>query len=87
KSCFFFIDKSGHRAGPSVDYWCDSFSEGLTKAYDDDGKCGFMDKSGKVVIPCVYDIFARGKSDRKKKKVKVETVIFEENKDEATPNE
>ncbi len=40
-----------------------------------------------VVIPCVYDIFARGKSDRKKKKVKVETVIFEENKDEATPNE
>ena len=54
KSSCFFIDKSGRRAGPSIDHSSDVFSEGLAKTYHD-GKCGFMDKTGSVVIPCMYD--------------------------------
>lgn len=55
KSDCFFIDKSGRRAGPGMDCWSDVlFSEGLAKTCQD-GKCGFMDKTGNVVIPCIYD--------------------------------
>ena len=54
KSNYFYIDKSGRRAGPSIKHWDGIFSEGLAKTYSD-GKCGFMDKTGTVVVPCIYD--------------------------------
>lgn len=54
-SVCFFIDKRGRQSGPSLKrFYSDVFSEGLAKTYSD-GKCGFMDKTGSVVIPCIYN--------------------------------
>ena len=52
-----FINKEGKEVIPTriVDkYFPEPFSEGLAKVYSNQ-KCGFMDKTGKVVIACQYD--------------------------------
>lgn len=51
------IDKSGHEAVPAIYQWGDyvySFSEGLAAMFQN-GKYGFVNTSGKVVIPFKYD--------------------------------
>ena len=49
------IDKSGQRADSSRFYVDVVFSEGLSMSYNNDLKIGFMDKTGRDVIPCIYN--------------------------------
>lgn len=51
-SKYTFIDQTGKHITPTYDM-CDQFSEGLAPVCLN-GKCGFIDESGKVVIPFVY---------------------------------
>ena len=37
-----------------VDFDCDDFKEGLARVKQDN-KWGFVDKSGRLVVPCIYD--------------------------------
>ena len=58
KGDYVLIDKSGQRADSGRFYVDVVFSEGLSMSYYDDHddiKIGFMDKTGRDVIPCIYD--------------------------------
>jgi hypothetical protein len=58
-SYYSFIDKSGKQMISWTKNWPGPrFEEGLA-AIERDGKWGFVDKLGRLVIPCVYDDLAR----------------------------
>ena len=50
---YAYIDKEGKEV---INYprWCDDFKEGMAKVSDGDS-LGFIDKTGKIVIPCKYE--------------------------------
>ena len=55
----YFIDKKGNKLfvldkGLSTDS-IRHFSDGLLCVVNDDWKCGYVDKSGRLVIPCTFD--------------------------------
>jgi hypothetical protein len=54
-----FIDQTGKRLNKEIYEFAKPFSSGLAgvvKQGDDDAKWGFIDKSGKLVIPTVHDL-------------------------------
>lgn len=54
---FGVIDESGHVIIPIIWQWASTFSSGLSfvKSTGLDGKCGFMDKANRLVIPLKYE--------------------------------
>jgi hypothetical protein len=54
-SCLFDVERGVAIAGVAVmDNWADSFHNGLVR-FVRDGKYGFANRKGRVVIPSVYD--------------------------------
>lgn len=52
---YYFIDKEGKPAFNGKKWhWAESFSDGMALVNDGDG-WGFIDTTGKLVIPCIYD--------------------------------
>lgn len=54
-----FIDRTGKRLNKEIYEFAKPFSDGLAgvvRQGDDDAKWGFIDKSGKLVIPMVHDL-------------------------------
>ena len=56
---YAYIDKTGKIVIDAANYrYVDSFSEGMARVWKVEGntrRCGFIDKTGKEVIPCQYD--------------------------------
>ena len=56
---YAYIDKTGKIVIDASKYrYVDSFSEGMARVWKVEGntrRCGFIDKTGKEVIPCQYD--------------------------------
>lgn len=58
-----YIDTNGNEVIPLTDkYYGGSFSDGLATVRNDEGKYGFIDKEGKVVIPMIFDVGEGGET-------------------------
>ncbi|HEU4495961.1 MAG TPA: WG repeat-containing protein [Flavobacterium sp.] len=62
-----FISKSGKEAVPCIYMKANYFSDGLALVLKEDGTCGYVDPSGKVVVPFAEytwaDNFKKGKAE------------------------
>lgn len=63
---YFFIDKNGNKVLPTISDRIGSFHDGLAsfnKYADGDMKVGYIDVSGKEVVPCIYSVYGHDFSE------------------------